>query len=145
MPLTGAATAIAPVCPRAALHTHDDQQDDRIELGLAIGGIVIRGLTHSKSWGTNRDERRKGPLDQLDPGAVRWCGSETCIASEQRGVEGCCQGDVCGVVRRKIVTEIPDPRHQWFVRIAQDGHRELILDRLLSPLGVYAPSQGVTP
>ena len=71
MPLTGAATAIDPVCPRAALHNHEDQQDDRIELGLAIGGIVIRGLTHSKSWGTNRDERRKGPLDQLDPGAVR--------------------------------------------------------------------------
>jgi len=60
--------------------------------------------------------------DELDARAVRWCFREALVAGEKRCIERFSKGDVHGVVRGKVISQVPNARHQDAVRIP--GERE---------------------
>ena len=45
------------------------------------------------------------------------------IEGEQRNLAGFCEGDIGGVVRRQVVTQLPDPGDEWLMLEASNRHQ----------------------
>src|SRR6266480_6941316 len=69
------------------------------------------------------------PSDKLDARAVRWCFREALVAGEKRCIERFSKGDVYGVVRGKVVSQVPNARHQDAVRIPGEWEVGEVLQR----------------
>jgi len=65
---------------------------------------------------------------------VRWCFREALVAGEKRCIERFSKGDVYGVVRGKVVSQVPNARHQDAVRIPGEWEAGEIVQRSAAAL-----------
>ena len=72
--------------------------------------------------------------DELDARAVRWCFREALVAGEKRCIERFSKGYVYGVVRGKVVSQVPNARHQDAVRIPGEWEAGEIVQRSAAAL-----------
>ena len=73
---------------------------------------------------------------QLDPCMVAGRGGETSVARQQRRVERFGEGDVDGVIRRKIVPQIPDARQKKLVRISMQRKVRKVGESRAAPFAI---------
>ena len=84
-------------------------------------------------------------LHELDPRMVPNRGRNAAVASKQPRVEHFCQGNVNGIVSRKVVPQFPDPLQQHVVGVATQ--REILknVDSDAAASGPDLAGRGVAP
>ena len=87
-------------------------------------------------------QRRRGAgargeaSEELDPCSVSARGCEGCVPCHEGSRQSFRECEVCRIVRRDGVPELPDPGEQHVVRIATQGQRGEVLKRLGASRGV---------
>ena len=110
------------------------------------------GLSGDRQLAADTKQQRRGDeqasravaSEELDPCSVSARGCEGCVPCHEGSRQSFRECEVCRIVRRDVVPELPDPGQQHVVRIATQGQRGEVLKRLGAPRGVELRGERVS-
>jgi len=104
-------------------------------------GERVIGSTGDRQSGRDDQAARAGASEELDPRGVSAGGCQSRVPCHAGSRQSLREGDVCRIVRREGLPECPDPGQQDVVRIATQGQRGEVLQRLGAARGVELPGE----